>query len=332
MKRPTLAEIATAAGVSKATVDRVVNHRAGVQEHTRSHVLRVVAQLSGRVARAVDAARVDVVLPQGDNVWIGELAGHLEAEAAARPEVMLRLHFEPLAGEAVAARLAALVGRTEGVALVGLDAPEVREAVRRLAQRGAPVVTVASNLGNCGQVSYVGIDNRAAGRLAGDLIGRLLPPVAAKVALVPGALAYRGHEEREAGFRDVIGERFAWLRIVQEPEVRESARRAEKGFAHALRVHPDLAAVYCIGGGIAGIARALRGRSRRVVVIAHELTEETRPLLVEGVVDVVIDQNARVEAREIFDRILAARRGRGAVSGRLMRIQTFFRENIPSDS
>ena len=69
-----------------------------------------------------------------------------------------------------------------------------------------------------------------------------------------------------------------------------------------------------------------------MVVIAHELTEETRPLLVEGVVDVVIDQNARVEAREIFDRILAARRGRGAVSGRLMRIQTFFRENIPSDS
>ena len=42
----------------------------------------------------------------------------------------------------------------------------VREAVRRLAQRGAPVVMVASNLGNCGQVSYVGIDNRAAGRLA----------------------------------------------------------------------------------------------------------------------------------------------------------------------
>ena len=46
-ERPKLEEIARAARVSKATVDRVLNQRPGVQDHTRSHVLAIMAQLAG---------------------------------------------------------------------------------------------------------------------------------------------------------------------------------------------------------------------------------------------------------------------------------------------
>ena len=43
-------------------------------------------------------------------------------------------------------------------------------------------MTLVSDISHVGRVNYVGIDNRAAGRLAGYLIGRFLPGASGKVA------------------------------------------------------------------------------------------------------------------------------------------------------
>jgi len=44
-RRPTIRDVAAAAGVSKATVDRVINDRPGVRSRTRARVLGVAEQL-----------------------------------------------------------------------------------------------------------------------------------------------------------------------------------------------------------------------------------------------------------------------------------------------
>jgi LacI family transcriptional regulator len=48
----------------------------------------------------------------------------------------------------------------DGLGLVALDHPLVREAIRRLAHRGISVVTLASDVQNVPRLAYVGIDNR----------------------------------------------------------------------------------------------------------------------------------------------------------------------------
>ena len=60
-----------------------------------------------------------------------------------------------------------------------------------------------------------------------------------------------------------------------------------------LAQHPDLAAIYNIGGGPEGIARALKelGRRQEIVFVGHGLTPETRELLVDGTLDAVINQS-----------------------------------------
>lgn len=333
--RPKLEEIARIAGVSKATVDRVLNDRPGVQQHTRAHVIQVMASLSGETgAAAPRRVRLDFVLPGGHNAFIADLARHIARQAAQRPDVDVRIHrFDAIEPERIAATLDMLRDTTDGVGLIGLDSPLVRESVRRLIAAGIHVLTLVSDISHVGRISYVGIDNRAAGRLAGYLIGRFLPGARGRVALIAGALAYRGHEEREMGFRHIMRERFGDMEIVAPPEIREDPERAYVEVRALLERYPDLLAIYCIGAGGEGVGRALieRGRAQSVVFIGHDLTDYTRAYLLDGVIDAVIDQNARVEARDSIDRLVRAVRGEGEISQSTVRIQSVFPENIPSE-
>ena len=86
--RPTLADVARAAGVSTATVDRVLNGRAGVRARTREVVTEAarrlgyvgdepVPQPNGRVLS------FDVILPAGTNSYIEDLRQQFIAQGAA---------------------------------------------------------------------------------------------------------------------------------------------------------------------------------------------------------------------------------------------------------
>lgn len=333
--RPKMDEIARLAGVSKATVDRVMNNRAGVQDHTRKHVLAIAANLAGEPApSASGTVCLDFVLPGGSNAFMADLVSQIERRAELRGDVDVVIHR--VAGvdpEQTAAALSGLRANCQGVGLIGLDSPSVREAVRRLIASGVPVLTLVSDISHVGRMNYVGIDNRAAGRLAGYLIGRFLPGAAGKVALLAGALAYRGHEEREMGFRHVLSESFPRLDVVAVREVHEDPDRAHDEVRALLEEHDDLLAIYCIGAGQDGVARALTetGRDKSVIFIGHDLTDQTRHYLLSGVMDAAIDQNAQVEAREAIDRLVRAVRDEPNIPTTTIRIQSVFRENIPSE-
>lgn len=337
--RSTLFDIAREAGVSSATVDRVLNNRAGVRNRTRQIVLETAHRLgyiadAGASPPSVAGARIrlDFVLPSGTNTFIKDLRRQIELQSAARPD--LQVNVETIEGfnpDSLANALQELQGRTEGIGVIALDHPTVREAIRTLAAGGVKIVTLASDILHVPRVAYVGIDNRAAGRLAGYLLGRFLgASEPRKVALFAGSLSYRGHEEREMGFRHILSEEFPNLQVV---ELREMKDDREKAFAEAtnlLERHPDLAGVYNIGAGNTGIARALRNadRTKSVIFIGHELTEFNKNLLLDGTLDAVIDQNPRVEAREALNILAASIRGL-PLELHLPRLQVIFRENIP---
>ncbi len=213
-----------------------------------------------------------------------------------------------------------------------LDHPTVRQAIGSLVQRGVKVVTLASDIHHSPRAGYVGIDNRSAGRLAGYLVGRLLGPGRRKVALLAGWLAYRGHEEREAGFRHILAESFPDLETVELAEVQDSAEQAYAATMMLLKKHKDIGAIYNIGAGNSGIARALdeTGRGSSVVFVGHDLTDNTKMYLLSGTMDAVIDQNPRVAAREAVQQMVRLVRG-DSWNMHPIRIGVVFKENIPED-
>lgn len=339
MMRTTVVDLAREAGVSTATVDRVLNKRQGVRTRTRDHVLSVAERLGYIDEPAVagslrDPERVmlDVVVPTGTNTFLSVLRDHFEAVARHRDDVRVRFHtFDGFDPDALGSTLDGLRGQTRGVAVVALDHPAVREAIRGLALAGVPVVTLVSDISQVPRLSYVGIDNRAAGRLAGHLLSRFMGPGSRKVALFAGSLSYRGHEEREMGFRHLVAEEAPHTDVVEFREVRDDTERAYRDAKALLERHADLAGIYNIGGGNRGIARALE-ESRQagsVVFIGHELTVHTRRFLVSGTMAAVIDQNPRVEARDTVELLVRAVRNQPTPLIPPVRIQAIFRENLP---
>ncbi|MDM9561632.1 LacI family DNA-binding transcriptional regulator [Bordetella petrii] len=332
--RTTIQSIAREAGVSTATVDRVLNGRPGVRGKTQDRVMAVATRLGyfGEPPQdAAEPARLDFVLPAGTNSFMAALGRHLLEEAAMRPHVRANLHLvEGFSAAKLQARLNELRGHTDAVGLVGLDHPQVRDAIMSLRDSGVKVATLVSDIPIAARVGYVGIDNRAAGRLAGLLLGRFLPQgVEHRIAVFVGSLAYRGHEEREMGFRSVLAEEFPHLRIAHNLEIGDDRERAYQVTRDLLRDDPP-AGLYNVGAGNQGIARALQeaGRQHDTVYIGHDLTEATQRLLLDRTMDAVIDQNPRVEAREAVRMLAAAVRGESEQSY-LPRLQVIFRENIP---
>lgn len=333
--KTTATEIAREAGFSPATVDRVLNNREGVRPRTREIVLQVAARLGyfGPVGHgATQAVKIDFILPAGTNSFMNALRAQLVEEAQARGTCEITIHqiegFEP---SRLAEKLLELIGKTDAVGLVALDNPEVREAVNALAHSGIHVCTMLSDIPGVDKVAYVGVDNRAAGRLAGLLVGRFLPQNQKhRVALFLGSHAYRGHEEREMGFRSILNEEFNDLTIVATTEVSDDR---EMAYRETLRIldDVDVDAIYSIGAGNQGIARALRerGRTRDIVFVAHDVTEATRVMLIDRTIDALIDQNPKVQAREVI-KILTAVTNGVSEPEYPPRLQVVLRENIPS--
>lgn len=340
--RLTLIDVAREAGVSTATVDRVLNSRAGVRGRTWEIVvdaarrLGYISETSPSITEALAPAaiqpRLHFVLPRGSNVFVQTLQQQLQAQGAARGGVEVRItSIEGFNPDTLAGALAELEGIVDGVGIVALDHPTVREAILRLSDAGVKVVTLASDILHVPRIAYVGIDNRAAGRLAGYVLGRFLGAAEArKVVLFAGSLSYRGHEEREMGFRNIVQEEFPNLEVVALREMQDDEEVAFAEAAQLLQSHQDIEGIYNIGAGDEGIARALKAypSKRNIVYIAHELTPHNRARLLDGTIDAVIDQNPRVEAREALNILIESVNGR-RYEYHPPRLQIIFRENLP---
>lgn len=337
--RPTITDIANESGFSTATVDRVLNKRSGVRSRTCDIVLQTARRLgyisdgSGLAKPVADhALSLDFVLPMGTNKFIQMLLQQLDRQGSTQPDLDVRIHMiEGFNPDTLAMKLHELRGQTQGVGVIALDHPTVREAIRTLSADGVKVVTIATDISHVPRVAYVGIDNRQAGRLAGYILGRFLGTAEPrKVVLLAGSLSYRGHEEREMGFRHVLAEKFPNLQIVELREVHDDREKAYIEAAALLERYDDLAAMYNVGAGNTGIGRALQehNRSQSVVFLAHEATEGNKALLLDGTIDALIDQNPRVEARESLN-ILRSSIRRESYEYHGPRLQIIFQENLP---
>ena len=114
-------------------------------------------------------------MPEGSNVFmqaivanVGGMSGWLTARRASVETITADV-FNPAA---LANALESLAGRYDGVAVVALDHQSVRAAIDDLVAGGTHVVTLVSDVPGSRRHHYVGIDNVAAGRTAGSLIGR----------------------------------------------------------------------------------------------------------------------------------------------------------------
>jgi LacI family transcriptional regulator len=338
-RRATVHDVAREAGVSLATVDRVLNARPGVRPATAEKVADAIRALDFRrdlsaslLARARDL-RILFLIPDGRNEFMLNLEAAIARRVrGARTERMTLevREVRALDASALARALDALEARTcDCAVIVATDDDRVRRAVDSATRRGIAVVTLVSDLPGSARRHFVGIDNVAAGRTAASLLGRFC--AAGSIGLIAGSLGLRDHSERLEGFSAVMRAEFPDHGLIGPTEGFDDNAATERAALAMLEANPNLSGLYNLGAGNAGLLKALQksGRAGTLRVVAHELSQPTRAGLVSGAIDVVLDQNPEGEIRAAVSAARSLALGRGiAAEAEPIEIGIFVRDNL----
>lgn len=297
MPRVRIADIVRETGLSRSTVDRALNRRGQVHPRT----LALIEEARHRLARTVPPPTpppppIDLVLRVGRG-----MTGQLERawHALDREGAFHDLHGAR-DGEVVerVRRLCATVERP--LVVTAKNTEPLVDTLREARERGKRVVALISDLAPEARCAFVGVDDRAAGRTAAYLVAKALGPRPARVGIVVGDVAFRCHEDREIGFRTGLRALAPELAIAAEAQGEDRADTTREAVARMLAGEPELAAIYNVGGGNAGLAEALRasGRAGRILVVAHEVNAVTGPLLREGLIGFALAADPAVQLAE----------------------------------
>ena len=311
-------EIAQQAGLSEATVDRVLHGRPGVRASTVLEVQQAIADLDRQQSQLRLSGRtflVDLVM-QAPGRFTSAVRRALEQELPSlRPAVVrARFAFEEESSRAGMVQMLDTIGRrgSHGVLLKAPDDIEVAEAVNRLAERGIPVVTLFTDVPLSRRVAYVGIDDRAAGATAAYLVTQWTPD-GGPVLVTLSSSTFRNEDEREIGFRTAMRQVAPNRTLRELTETHGLDASLSDRAAAALRDDPTIDAVYSVGGGNQAIVDAFARAERRLgVFIAHDLDEDNTRLLRQQRISAVLHHDLRADMRRACRCVMQAH---GALPG-----------------
>lgn len=299
MPRPTVKDIAKHAGVSLATIDRVLNGRPGVRQKTIDKVNAAIEALG--YVRDVNAANLARKNEYKFAFFIAEDKSRFPAVLAERvrriegrndlDRISIDLIMEPVGNvHEMAARLNGLaVKGYDGLAVLVPEAPLLRDAIKNLVNSGVYVVTLVTDLPDSGRHRFVGSDNIAAGRIAGFLVSRFVGKAGGKVLVTTSSMQLRDSLERRLGFDRVVAETNDKISVLPTIEGHHSKGLLEESVRRAFDLHPDIAAIYSAGPGVSVLMPLLEAMGRKdLVLVAHDMTPRTRAGLESGAIDALI--------------------------------------------
>lgn len=326
MSRPTIKDLAEAAGVSVSTVNRVLGDAASVRAPTRDRVRSAAERIGfyglGTIDHAIRESaathRLGILLQQGNRSFYRDLGNALgDAAASSRDgRIELRLDYlDDLSPNNVADHLTSLAADCDAVALVAAEHPLVSEAIDRVLESGVPVCGLVAPISARGNVGFIGLDHFKVGRTAAWAFDRMCR-TPGKIGLLVGNHRYRNQDLNESGFRSYLREHNSGFTVLEPRSTYESAAVAREMTEELFREHPDMCGLFVSGGGITGAVAALRdiAPGRDFISVGYELIDVTRSALIDGILTLAICHPVRDLARRTIEALVLSKRT-GAAAG-----------------
>jgi DNA-binding LacI/PurR family transcriptional regulator len=265
----TLDEVARVAGVSRATVSRVVNGNPKVRRDARRAVERAVDRLGyipnpaarSLVTRRSESVGLVIAEPTGrlfDDPFFPRLLRGVGAELSARSlQLVLLMPQSAADGSRIERYLAS--GHVDGVLLASLHGDDPLPA--HLAARGIPVVVGGRPPVGAG-VSFVDVDNVQGARTA---VEHLVASGRHTIATITGPLDMAAGIDRRSGYREALVAAGRTPDPALEAAGDFSHEAGERAMRQLLEACPALDAVFVASDEMAiGAIRALRAARRRI--------------------------------------------------------------------
>jgi len=317
--RPTINDLAREAGVSVATVDRVLNRRLPVREDTARRVAAAAeaigyhaAGLLKRRLSETPSRRFGFLLQKPDQFYTlfgKELTSATKSSHEVEGKPLLDFIGE-LSPPVIAQKIRETAPRVDALAVVALDYPQINEAVEDVTAAGTPVFTLLSQITTPAVTGHLGLDTRKNGRIAGWTISRLARQPG-KIGILVGSHRYLNQELSEISFRTYMREHAPDFQLLEPIVNLDDERLAYEAVTSMVANNPDLVGVYVSGGGQEGLIRALRENTGRphLVAVCNELTAATRSALLDGTVDLSLGTPIAALSQRLVQLMIRATNG-----------------------
>lgn len=298
--RPTIHDVARQAGVSSATVDRVLNGREKVREDTARKVYEAAravgyhaaALIGQRVQADRPRLRLGLVLHKERQAFYQQFKAEAERAVARATGVRASVQVEFAASQSprdFTTLMEDMAGRVDVVAATAVTHPDVTDAVERLNEKRVPCFALLNDFAQGVRQNYLGLNNLKVGRIAAHMIATASHH-AGKIAIFVGGYRWHGHELRETGVRSYFREHAPQFQVLDTLVNLETRQLTYEATLDLLSRHPDLRGIYCAGGGMEGAIAAISEARKpgEVALVVNELTPESRAALINRNVTMVI--------------------------------------------
>jgi LacI family transcriptional regulator len=292
-QRPTLMMIAELSGVSRGTVDRVLNGRGKVKPEIAKRVEEIAKSLDyqpNTVAKSLATQRRDfkicAILHVQGNLFYDDVIKGIERAAAEIKDFGISVAVKRGVNFSVEAQLRNIdeaVGEGfRAIILIPISDPRIVARINQLSAEGIPVVYLTNFLDGTEYLCYVGCDYFKSGKMAAELF-RLLAGDRARIGMISPPLAMQSIKLRLLGLKAAIETEYIGMSLAEVREIPNDDDLAYSQTLDMLRQHPDIDCLFYATGGVVGGFRAVRdlGLYRKLKIVSVDLA---RPIM-DGIND-----------------------------------------------
>lgn len=304
----TIAEIAALAGVSRGTVDRVVNNRGSVDPEKQKRILEIIEQsgfVPNKAGKTLAVRKKNlkfgfVLFNSTNNPFFLDVERGIDSfvrDYGAYGIQVLREYSSISDSSSQIAAIDRLVANGIcALAITPMDDAMVKDRLLALQKEGIPVVTVNSDLPESGRMAYVGSDYYRSGQTAAGIMG-LATGSQGKIAIVIGSDSILCHTERERGFRERVKEAFPNMSILTTVQNSDDDLCSYL-VVKELLAQGNISAIYLAAAGTEGALKAIKESQRAVTVISHDSNPVVASALEEGLIVASIFQSPFEQGRK----------------------------------
>lgn len=306
----TIKEIAELAGVSRGTVDRVINRRGNVSPETEKKILNILQAMNykpNRAGLALAAAKknytIGVVLFSESNLFLDDIVTGIkeELEELSSYGVNILLKRTGFNAKEQAEAIRELEKENiAGLILTPFEDPLINTLIEELDTKNIPVVTVNTDIENSKRLAYVGSDYYQGGKTAAGLMN-LITEGNVNLGIVTGSNLVLCHKERIHGFLDTINTSYARIKLIETVENNDDEIESYKVTSDLLLRRPDINALFFAGAGVYGGCKAVMEQKRDIKVISFDILPTTIDLLHQNVISATISQQPLKQGHDALE-------------------------------
>lgn len=292
--------IAEQAGVSRGTVDRVLNNRGQVNDETRKKILELAKLMNYKPNRAGKALaiqqknlKIGCIIIQADNPFYKDINYGMQIKADEYKSYGIDVIIRNVVfkAENQLHEIDELIKMNiNGLVIQPINEPSLSKKLNEITSMGIPVVTINTDLSGLDHFCYVGNDFYTCGKMAANLM-ELFTGGKCQIGIVTGFKNAKSHADRIQGFYDYI-KNIPDMKVVSFVENEDDEIDSYNVTKDMLESHPEINALFIVAGGVYGACKALKTipNYHRIKTVCFDDFPKTKELVKDGTIFATVCQ------------------------------------------